>query len=139
MRFAYRKDDNLLNRVSAITEGSGHADMIQDLNDVAILGKENTEPLTAISFDLTLLDTAANTANEMGDLLAMVTTDRADSSDDILVRNQAYTHLYEAVDDIRECGQYVFWKNKDRLKGYRSDYLRRQRKARKTAADASKE
>jgi hypothetical protein len=34
MRFAYRKDDALLSRVSAITEGTGHADMIQDLNDI---------------------------------------------------------------------------------------------------------
>ncbi len=139
MRFAYRKDDNLLKRVSEITEGSGHADMIQDLNDVAILGKENSEPLTAISFDLTLLDSAANTANEMGELYARATTDRADSSDDLLIRDQAYAHVKEAVDEIRECGQYVFWKNEARLKGYSSAYRRRQRKARKSAADEASE
>jgi hypothetical protein len=39
--------------VSAITDGSGHADMIQDLNDIAVLGRENPDPLTAIGFDLT--------------------------------------------------------------------------------------
>ena len=38
LRFAYRKDDSLLSRVKAITEGNGHADMIQDLNDIAVLG-----------------------------------------------------------------------------------------------------
>ncbi|MCG6189707.1 hypothetical protein [Maribellus maritimus] len=41
LRFAYRKDDALLSHVSAITDGSGHADMIQDLNDIAVLGREN--------------------------------------------------------------------------------------------------
>ena len=58
-RFAFRKDDGLLSRVSAITEGSGHADLIQDLNDIAVLGRENPDPLTAIGFDLTQLDLAA--------------------------------------------------------------------------------
>jgi hypothetical protein len=40
------------------------------------------------------------------------------------IRNQAYTHLKEAVDYIREYGRYVFWRNPARLKGYRSDYRR---------------
>ena len=135
MRFAYRKLPDLLNRVSAITEGSGHADMIQDLNDAAILGKENSEPLTAISFDLTQLDTAASMANELGELYARATTDRADNSEARIIRDQTFTHLKEAVDEINECGQYVFHKTPDRLKGYTSAYLRRQRNARKNAVD----
>lgn len=133
MRFAYRKDPDLLNRVSDITEGSGHPDMIQDLNDAAILGKENSDPLTAIGFDLTLLDTAATTASQLGELYAQATTDRADSSDTKLIRDQAYVYLKQAVDEIRECGQYALRKNPDRLKGYHSAYLRKQRTARKNA------
>lgn len=134
MRFAYRKRPDLLNRVSAITEGSGHADMIQDLNDASILGKENSEPLAAIGFDLTLLDTAATIAAELGELYARATTDRADNSETRIIRDQAYTHLKEAVDEIFVCGQYVFHKNPDRLKGYHSAYLRKQRNARKNSA-----
>jgi hypothetical protein len=34
MRFAYRKDEALLNRVKAISEGNTNADMIQDLHPV---------------------------------------------------------------------------------------------------------
>jgi hypothetical protein len=40
---------------------------------------------------------------------------------------QAFTHLKEAVDLIRQCGQYAFWRNAGRLKGYRSNYLRKVR------------
>ncbi|WP_372935386.1 hypothetical protein [Mariniphaga sediminis] len=49
----------------AITDGSGHADLIQDLNDIAVLGRENPDPLTSIGFDLTQLDLAATRADEL--------------------------------------------------------------------------
>ena len=43
--------------------------------------------------------------------------------------DKAYTHLKEAVDAIRDCGQFVFWKDQDRAKGYASEYKRQSRKA----------
>jgi hypothetical protein len=125
LRFAYRKDDTLLSRVSAITDGSGHADMIQDLNDIAVLGRENPEPLTAIGFDLTQLDLAAQRADELADLLAEANGDKADPNESKIIRDKAYTHLKELVDEIREAGKYVFRNNKNRLKGYSSDYWRK--------------
>jgi hypothetical protein len=124
-RFAYRKDDALLSRVSAIADGSGHADMIQDLNDIAVLGRENPEPLTAIGFDLTQLDLAATRADELANLLAEANGDKADPNESKLIRDKAYTHLKELVDEIREAGKYVFRNNKNRLKGYSSDYWRK--------------
>lgn len=126
MRFAYRKDEALLSRVSAITEGGGHADMIQDLNDIAVLGRENTDRLTAIGFDLDQLDLAATRADELADLLAEANGDKADANQSKLIRDKAYTHLKAQVDEIREAGKYVFRKDPNRLKGYASDYWRRQ-------------
>ena len=41
------------------------------------------------------------------------------------MRDKAYTHLKQAVDEVRECGQYVFWRNEARLKGYSSRYFRK--------------
>lgn len=124
-RFAYRNKSDLLSRVNAIREGSGHADMIQDLNDLAVLGKENTKELKEINFDLAELDKAASLADEMGNLLGATTNERADSSETLKIRNQAYTHLKEAVDELRAYGQFVFWRNEARLKGYASEYSRR--------------
>ena len=125
MRFAYRKNDALLSRVRAIADGGGHADMIQDLNDIAVLGRENPDPLTAISFDLAQLDEAATLADTLADLLAEANGDKADPNESKIIRDKAYMHMKELVDEIREAGKYVFRKEPNRLKGYSSDYWRK--------------
>ena len=89
LRFAYWKDDALLSRVSAITGGSGHADMIQYLNDIAVLGRENLVPLTAIGFDLDQLDLAATRADALVDLLAEADGGKADSNASKIIRERA--------------------------------------------------
>jgi hypothetical protein len=43
------------------------------------------------------------------------------------IRNQAYTHLKEAVDLIYDCGKFVFCENPARLNGYCSNHLRMKR------------
>ena len=127
MRYAYRRDGPLLKRVADIAAGTGHVDMIQDLNDIAILGRANAEPLQAVGVDAEALDQAAATAADMADLLAMVNGERAHGSSARVIRDQAYTHLKEAVDEIRACGEYVFWDNPARLDGYHSQYRRTRR------------
>ncbi|WP_163325184.1 hypothetical protein [Draconibacterium mangrovi] len=127
LRFAYRKNDALLSRVRAITDGTGHADMIQDLNDIAVLGRENPEPLTAIRFELTLLDRAAIRADELANLLAEANGDKADPNEAKIIRDKAYMYLKVLVDEIREAGKYVFRKDSKRLKGYGSQYRRMHR------------
>jgi len=128
-RYAFRKNTDLLTRVAEIADGNGHADMIQDLNDLAILGKQNAELLQKTNFDLALLDKAAAISKDMAGLLSQSMVDSADSSRELVMRDKAYTHLKEAVDEIRSCGQYVFWNNEERLKGYISAYHKKARKA----------
>ncbi|RPJ57710.1 MAG: hypothetical protein EHM12_08895 [Dehalococcoidia bacterium] len=125
LRFAYRKDASLLGRLNAIAEGFGHADMIQDLINLSILGKANTEPLTKINFDMTLLDRSSQMSDQLGPLWGMATGDRMGHSEIKKVRDQAYTHLKEAVDEVRDFGQYVFWEDEERFNGYMSSYSRR--------------
>lgn len=125
MRFAYRNIDALLSRVRAIADGGGHADMIQDLNDIAVLGRENPDPLTAIGFDLAQLEAAAALADSLADLLAEANGDKADQNESKIIRDKAYIHMKELVDEIREAGKYVFRKNPNRVKGYSSDYWRK--------------
>jgi hypothetical protein len=137
MRYAYRHDATLLGRVTAIAEGSGHADMIQDLNNIAVLGKDNPAPLLKINFDMTLLDIAANTAKAMADLLSKNTITRIDSSKERILRDQAFTYLHQAVDELRACAQYVFWRNEARLKGYVSQYFKAKRAATPTTTAAA--
>jgi hypothetical protein len=123
--YAFHDDQSLISKVNSYLQGSTHAHMIQCLNDLSVLGRDNQELLNPIGFDLTLLDQAAQKSDELASIYASATRDRQDFSEFKKIRDQAFTHVKEAVDKIRQCGQYVFWRNPARVKGYRSNYLRR--------------
>jgi hypothetical protein len=80
--------------------------MIQCLNDFSVLGRDKHELLSSIGFDLTLLDLAAQKCDELRSLYAAAYRDRQDFSEAKRIRDQAFTHLKEAVDLIRKCGQF---------------------------------
>jgi len=127
LRYAFRNDEALMNRVRAIAEGDGHADMIQDLNDLAVLGKENTEVLSALNFNTDTLDTAAALSDQMANLLAEANGDKAIQNESKVIRDKAYTHVKVLADEIREAGKYLFWRNKNRYKGYTLEYWQRKK------------
>ena len=122
-RYAYRNDAAILARVAEIAEGDSNADMIQDLNDLSLLGKSYTGPLEAINFSPEKLEAAANASDELANILALANGDKSLQSESKVIRDKAYTHLKELVDEIRNAGKYLFWKNEKRLKGYRSEFL----------------
>lgn len=124
--YAFRKHPDLLKAVRAISPIGSHAKMMKDLNDLSLLGKDNTRLLEAINFDLSLLDKAAQTSGEMAVLLDEMNrnTERYEHSEAKKIRDQAYTHLKEAVDEVLETGKYVFRQNKKRLGKYASAYRR---------------
>lgn len=134
MRFAYRKDEALLKRVAAIADGNGHPDMIQDLNDLSVLGKENPEPLTEVSFDLAELDTSGNSSDSMASLLAEANGDKAEQNESKVIRDKAFMHMKELSDEIRAAGKFVFWKDKTRYKGYIIQYRKKHRKSKSSSA-----
>ncbi|MGE0019900.1 MAG: hypothetical protein AB7S72_09555 [Draconibacterium sp.] len=123
-RYAFRNDASLTARVAAIADGNTNSDMIQDLNDLSVLGKNNTALLQNIGFDLSKLDMAAEKSAAMAELLAAANGDKSVQSETKMIRDKAFVYLKQMVDEIRDAGKYVFWKNEKRLKGYRSEYLR---------------
>jgi hypothetical protein len=126
---AYYNFPDLYNHTQQIAEGNTHADMIQDLSDLAALGKDNTDPLKAISVDLSLLDKAETASAIMAKLLAASNGHKLQDNELRVLRDKAYTHMKEAVDEIRRCGQYVFWKDEQRYKGYVSRYMKKKAQA----------
>lgn len=122
---AFYKIPDLTNKVQKIAEGSSNADMIQDLSDLAALGKANTDLLNKIRLDLNLLDNAVSIAEEMAGLLARANGLRMSDNELKVLRDKAYTYLKMCVDEVRRNGQYVFWHNNDRRKGYASAFARR--------------
>lgn len=125
LRYAYRNHPDLLANVSAIAEGSGSADMVQDLNDIAVLGKANPEPLQAINFDMALLDVCAGTSAQMADIRAMANGEKFEANESLTIRNRMFTLLKTYVDSIRDAGKYIFWRDERRLIGYTSQFLRK--------------
>ncbi len=137
-RYAFRKDEHLLGRVSAIAEGSGSSDLIQDLNDVAVLGRDQLALLQAIKYDEAKLVQAAALSDEMGSLLA-VKGSSTDRNECRLMRDKAFSLLKESIDELYACGQYLFHKDEDHKKCYSSAYERernrRNYQKRKAAAE----
>ena len=106
MLFAYRRTPDVLARVQSIAEGTGDADMLQDLSGLAVLGRTYPEPLAAINFDATLIDRAGATCEALSPLLAQAAGEAAEDSAAKLNRDRAYTYLKEAVDEIRAFDRY---------------------------------
>jgi len=124
-RYAYRHHPRILGRVKEIASGKGSFDMIQNLNDYSVLGKENPDPLNEANFDLTELDTAANLSDNLGTLLAKANGIKNSEHEFKNIRDRAFTLVKELVDEIRACGKYVFADQPDIKKLFASDYLRK--------------
>lgn len=136
-RYAFRKDAGLIARLDEIALGDTNADMVQDLNDLSILGKAHLDLLVPINFAPIALDDAAATSDRMADLLGATNGERKEVSEAMIIRDKAYTYLKQAVDEIRECGKFVFWRNPDRLKGYVSDYWKSKNAVKENAPAAT--
>lgn len=123
-RFAFRKHPRLLNKVQQIEKGSTEANMIQDLNDLAVLGRSQLPLLEAIGFDIEKLHQSADLCRTISRLRAEVNSARKSNQTKDL-RDRAYSHLKTAVDEVRTTGRYVFRNKEERGLGYRHRYLAR--------------
>lgn len=126
LRYAFRGDKHLLSRVHNIAKGRGHADMIQDLNDIAALGRDNPKYFTAINFDTANFEKAADMADRMASVLADAHKENG-ISEARIIRDKAYTHLKEAVDEIKESGKFIFRYDPVMLDKLASVYFRKMR------------
>jgi hypothetical protein len=140
--YAFRNHPKLLMKVQTLKKAKRQVPMIQCLQDLCVLGRGQQELLSAIGFDMSLLERAAQTSLELKEIHAEANTARFECSSAKKNRDRAYTLLKAAVDEIRTCGRFVFRGNKERAKGYSSNYLKMQNaknahKGKKAAADAA--
>ena len=105
--------------------------MVQTLLELSTLGRKHTAKLEAIGLDLSLLDAARAKSFELGKLKSKVNIARKGTSPLLKIRDKAYTHLKEAVDEIRRIGQFYFWRDEDSLSRYVSQYNRKLNQTRK--------
>ncbi len=131
--FAFRKFPALQSKIRAVRKVKNQASMIQDLNDLGVIGRQSAEQLEAIGFDMSLLARAVEMSEKMATLLGKSQVDRPEYREAKQMRDRAFTYLKEAVDETREYGRFAFRKNPERVKGYRSEHVRRKRRAQAAA------
>ncbi len=137
LTFAFRNAPDLFRVLKDIRTGGGHAEMLQGLNDLSVLGRGHPDLLSEINFDMALLDEAAEASSLFSGLMAQAGSDRDLIEDSKVIRNQAYLHLKESVDAIRSFGKFAFRHDNARQKGYFSFYLQQKRARRVKKAEGS--
>lgn len=125
MRFAYRRDANLLSKVSRFAKGNSIADTVQDYMNISKLVEENGEPIAAIGVDLAVVDEFKQMSVDIGELHARATQQRAESNRDIVRRDKAVAYLKEALDEVRAYGRYAFHNDRKHANAYGSEYHRK--------------
>ena len=126
---ALRGNPDQLKYLKKITKGHGKRDLVMDLKDGAVLGRNNKEALEAIGFDLNRLDEAEAMHDKLSNLLSESNMSPGVLEELKTLAYQAYTYLQEASSEIRENGQHVFWKDEERLELYKSDHYQNLRKS----------
>ncbi|MCP4213760.1 MAG: hypothetical protein GY765_03840 [bacterium] len=126
--FAFRDNPQPLGRLREVSKGRKQEDLVQFLNDLSKLGSKYQDLLVTGTFDMSLLDRTAAYSFQLDKILGVKAKNRKESTEIKLIRDQAYTLLKDAVDEVREYGQFIFWRDDLRSKGYASDYLRQANK-----------
>lgn len=129
LAFAFRKDERLMEQIAAIEEGDAHADAIEDLARLAVLGTKNTELVQAINYDVANFATANSMVSEMSGVLSAANGYLYRDDERKLIRDKTYTLLKEVVDEIRDYGKFAFRNDPEHAKGYSSKYVRERAKA----------
>lgn len=117
-RYAFQNNDFLRNRLAKISTDFDSHNLIQGLEQLALLGGNNRALLQTIAFDTSLLDQARSISSQLKEILALENGTNLPENDNKDLRDRAYTYLKILVDEVKNCGRYVFRKNKHRQQGY---------------------
>ena len=82
------------------------------------MGEIYPDPLAAIHFDMEKLPQSRALSHNTSELLAASNGAAGEGNEAKILRDKAFTLLDEKARIIREYGQYVFWKDENKLKRY---------------------
>lgn len=123
LRYFARSDGDVQTQLDRIAEGSGDADLIDDLGKLADLAAANAAPLKKADLPKKPADKLRAAAKALGDAVA----DRAvdpEAVEAIELRNAAYWHLRELMDAARAAGRYAFRAEPKLLRLFRASVTR---------------
>lgn len=122
-------DRKILMRInSAARNDRSSSALVQSLADLAAAGRELMPDKPDSIITTQILDEASERARSLAAMLAEAATENLKGNRALNIRNRAYTHLREAVDEVRRHGKFVFHEDPFKKKRYSSDYMRRARR-----------
>lgn len=128
LRYFLHHDPAVQARVDDIIPGTGLADLIDDLSKLATLARENAASLRRADLPADAADQADLLAARLGDDEAARSVVASDEGRNLMdLRNRAFWHLREAMDEIRAAGRYVFRNDPARLPLFRATSTRAHR------------
>ncbi len=132
--FAFRNNDEAREKLKRIRRKNGHAAMIQDLRNLAQLGKTYKDDLASINFDMNRITLLEETADRLGKLRAAAFSSE-NRNEEQLIRNKAFTYMRMLMTEIKVYVRYVFYDNPDRQRQYASAYRRYHYRPKKAQAE----
>jgi hypothetical protein len=125
LRYFLHTDEAVQARVDDIIPGSGIADLLDDLQKLAVLLRENADALKRADLPADAAAQAERFATLLGsdDLVRSVATSEQ-GRHLIGLRNLAFWRLREAMDEIRAAGRYVYRNDPKRLPLFRASGTR---------------
>ncbi|MCP4215168.1 MAG: hypothetical protein GY765_10945 [bacterium] len=136
--FAFRNDEFLTKKVREILKYNDTGGFVQSFFDLHTLGAMNLEYFEGLSFDPAQLDEFVGWKKEIQKASSLADVAGKTESKTKPLRDRAFVHLKEAVDEVRVCGRFAFKGNAERLAGYRSTYLRQKNLQQKVKQKARK-
>ncbi len=125
LEFLADSDNALHEALCNVKEGSGEDDLMVDLKSLSMLSQNKKDKLQLIGSDPELLEDVKYCSEVFPKLLVSFGLEQSAATSKQSDRNQAYTLLLVAVEEIRRCAAHVFWNDKKHLKGYQSEYFRK--------------
>jgi hypothetical protein len=126
LEFLADEHEDIATAVRNIKKGSGDLDLSFDLKGLCLLCENHKDRLAAIGSNPQLLADITYCSETFPQRLVEYELDLSYSTA-LRKRNCAYTLLLVAIEEIRRCACHAFWNDKKHLKGYQSEYFRRQR------------
>jgi hypothetical protein len=134
-RYALRNVPDAFKAVKHIAKGGSKPNRVQDLADIAALGKKYVSYFEAINFDITLLDVAEQKAKTLLSLQALVFAEKSTKGSKD-VRDRSFIYMRGLMAQVLSAAKYAFTDDPERLSRYYSAY-RKRRKGKSGSKDAN--
>jgi hypothetical protein len=122
LEFAFPDDTDVRKIVKKIRKGSGNFDILDDLSFLHAMADKYSQGLRAIGSRSEIVSELAQCLEKLSHLMAVQSVDDGNS---LRKRNCAYVFCAAGLEALRRCAYYALWDNKERLKGYSSEYFRK--------------